>query len=98
MQEVRQKVIFDPKQVYDFELEKTMDEKVLIKEAWQMHWRQVQKRSIEVDVTNTDRAFGTILGAEITKRLYGYVCRRIPLPSNVTEPADRASVPSFQRV
>ena len=28
------------------------------------------KRSIEVDVTNTDRAFGTILGAEITKRFY----------------------------
>ena len=28
------------------------------------------KRSIEVDVTNTDRAFGTILGAEITKKFY----------------------------
>ena len=27
------------------------------------------KRSIEVDVKNTDRAFGTILGSEITKRL-----------------------------
>ena len=26
-----------------------------------------QKRSIEVDVTNTDRAFGTILGSEITR-------------------------------
>ena len=27
-----------------------------------------QKRSIEVDVTNTDRALGTLLGAEITRR------------------------------
>ena len=27
-----------------------------------------QKRSIEVDVTNTDRAFGTIFGSEITRR------------------------------
>ena len=27
-----------------------------------------QKRSVEVDVTNTDRAFGTLLGAEITRR------------------------------
>ena len=29
-----------------------------------------QKKSIEVDVSNTDRAFGTIFGSEITKR-YG---------------------------
>ena len=27
-----------------------------------------QKRSVEVDVTNTDRAVGTLLGAEITRR------------------------------
>ena len=27
------------------------------------------KRSIEVDVSNTDRAFGTILGSEITRKL-----------------------------
>ena len=27
-----------------------------------------QKKSIEVDVSNTDRAFGTIFGSEITKR------------------------------
>ena len=62
------KVTFDPKQVYDFELEKTLDEKVLLKQlgkAIDAH----QKRSIEVDVSNTDRAFGTILGSEITKRL-----------------------------
>ena len=36
------------------------------------------KRSIEVDVTNTDRAFGTILGAEITKQLSTIRCLRIP--------------------
>ena len=29
---------------------------------------QKQKRSVEVDVTNTDRAVGTLLGAEITRR------------------------------
>ena len=28
-----------------------------------------QKRSIEVDVMNTDRAVGTILGSEITRKL-----------------------------
>ena len=62
------KVTFDPKQVYDFELEKTLDEKVLLKQLGKAI-DAGQKRSIEVDVSNTDRAFGTILGSEITKRL-----------------------------
>lgn len=65
----KQKVTFDPKQVYDFELEKTLDEKVLLKQLSKA-MDAGQKRSIEVDVTNTDRAFGTILGSEITKRFY----------------------------
>ena len=65
----KQKVTFDPKQVYDFELEKTLDEKVLLKQLSKAMDAGV-KRSIEVDVTNTDRAFGTILGSEITKRFY----------------------------
>lgn len=60
------KVTFDPKQVYDFELEQTADEKVLLKKLKQALVNK-QKRSIEVDVTNTDRAFGTIFGSEITK-------------------------------
>ncbi len=63
-----QKVTFDAKQVYDFELEKTMDEKVLLKQLGKAI-AAGQKRSIEVDVANTDRAFGTILGSEITKKL-----------------------------
>ncbi|MCM1427145.1 MAG: glutamate synthase large subunit [Eubacterium sp.] len=63
----KEKVIFDPKQVYDFELEKTLDEKVLLKQlAGAMETGQ--KRSIEVDVSNTDRTFGTILGSEITRK------------------------------
>jgi len=64
----KQKVTFDPKQVYDFGLEKTLDERVLLKQL-DKAISTGQKRSIEVDVTNTDRAFGTILGSEITKRL-----------------------------
>ena len=63
----KEKVIFDPKQVYDFELEKTLDEKVLLKQLSKA-MESGQKRSIEVDVTNTDRTFGTILGSEITRR------------------------------
>ncbi len=64
----RSKVTFDPKQVYDFALEGTLDEKVLLKQL-QKAIDTRQKRSIEVDVGNTDRAFGTILGSEITKKL-----------------------------
>ena len=63
----KEKAVFDPKQVYDFELEKTMDERVLLKQL-DKALQTGQKRSIEVDVMNTDRAFGTILGSEITRK------------------------------
>ncbi|WP_044289278.1 glutamate synthase large subunit [Robinsoniella sp. KNHs210] len=60
------KVTFDPAQVYNFELEKTADEKILVKKL-KGALSNKQKRSIEVDVINTDRSFGTIFGSEITK-------------------------------
>ena len=58
---------YNPKKIFNFELEKTLDERVLVKEllpALEKH----QKRSLEVDVTNTNRTFGTIFGSEITRR------------------------------
>ena len=58
---------YDKKNVYDFELEKTVDEKILIKKLSDAMDKK-QKRSVEVDVTNTDRALGTLRGAEITRR------------------------------
>ncbi len=61
------KIHYDKKNVYDFELEKTVDEKVLIKKLEQA-MKNGQRRSVEVDVTNTDRSVGTLLGAEITRR------------------------------
>ena len=64
---MKQRVTFDSKQVYDFQLEKTLDERVLLKQLGKA-MDAGQKRSIEVDVSNVDRAFGTILGSEITKR------------------------------
>ncbi|MRM88350.1 glutamate synthase large subunit [Faecalicatena contorta] len=59
--------IFNPKKVYDFELKKTLDEKILLKQLLPA-LEKGQKRSIEVDVSNTDRTFGTMFGSEITKR------------------------------
>ena len=64
-----EKVTFDPKQVFDFHLEKTADETVLMKK-FKSALDHKQPKSIEVHVTNTDRTFGTQFGAEITRR-YG---------------------------
>ena len=60
---------YHKKDVYDFKLEKTADERILMKKL-KSALENKQKRSIEVDVSNTDRTFGTIFGAEITKRYY----------------------------
>ena len=62
-----QKVTFDPKAVYNFELEKTMDEKVLVKKCANAI-NKGQKTELSVNLTNIDRTFGTILGAEITRK------------------------------
>ena len=61
------KVTFDPAQVYDFHLEKTVDERLLLQKLGPA-LESRQKRSIEVDVSNTDRALGTIFGSEITRK------------------------------
>ncbi len=63
----KDKVTFLPKHVYDFELEKTKDMKVLLKK-FKDALEGGQKKSIQVEVTNTDRSFGTIFGSEITRR------------------------------
>ena len=61
------KMDYNHKKVYDFELEKTIDEKILLKKLGPA-LESGQKRSIEIDVHNTDRAVGTLFGAEITRR------------------------------
>lgn len=62
----KERMHYNKKNVYNFELEKTLDEKVLIKE-FSKALKENKKRSIEIDVKNTDRAFGTMFGSEITK-------------------------------
>ena len=63
-----QKVHFDPKDVYDFKLENTIDEKILLKKFAES-LNTGKKQRAEIKVTSTDRTLGTILGSEITKRL-----------------------------
>ncbi len=62
-----QKVTFDPSQVFDFKLEKTKDETVLMAKLGSK-LEKGEKGSLELDVSNVDRTFGTIFGSEITRR------------------------------
>lgn len=57
---------FKVEDIYDFELEKTIDEKILLK-RWKQALIKKQKKTIDIEVTNTDRAVGTIFGSEITR-------------------------------
>ncbi len=59
---------FNPKNVYDFELNKTLDEKVLLKSSPALD-KKAEEKHLKVDVTNTDRTFGTIFGSEITRNI-----------------------------
>ncbi len=60
-------VHFEPKDVYNFHLEQTADMKVLMKRFKPVFDKPVPK-SVEVQIGNTDRTFGTIFGSEITRR------------------------------
>ena len=64
-----EKHLFMPEDVYDFGLQKTIDEKVFLKE-FKSALAGKKKKKIEINVRNTDRTLGTIFGSEITKK-YG---------------------------
>ena len=63
------KVKYHEKNAYDFQLEKTVDMRILMKKLGPA-LEKGQKKSVELDVVNTDRSVGTIFGSEITKK-YG---------------------------
>ncbi|MEE0931048.1 MAG: glutamate synthase-related protein, partial [Acutalibacteraceae bacterium] len=57
---------YNEKKVFNFELDKTLDEKILLKKL-NFALKDKKKTTIDINVTNTDRTLGTIFGAEITK-------------------------------
>ena len=63
---------FNPAHVYDFKLNEVLDTKVLLKTLDQALKSQ-KKAEVSVDVSNTDRSFGTILGSHMTKTLGNFV-------------------------
>ena len=61
-----QRVTFHPEDACDFGLEKTLDEKVLLPKLGNA-LKKGTRASARVEVGNTDRTFGTLLGAELTR-------------------------------
>ena len=60
---------FDPADIYDFQLEKTVDEKELLK-AFEKA-KKAKKGTFSISISSTDRTVGTILGSEIQKNFGG---------------------------
>ena len=61
------KIEYAKKSYYDFELENTVDEKILLKD-FAKALETGKKASTSISVVNTDRSVGTLLGAEVTRR------------------------------
>ncbi|MGN0613302.1 MAG: glutamate synthase large subunit [Porcipelethomonas sp.] len=64
-----EKQCFNPDDVYDFRLSETADEKILMRKLGPSLKSKTSK-TVDAEVKNTDRSFGTLFGSEIT-RLYG---------------------------
>ncbi len=61
--------VFDPQHAYDFHLERTKDESVLLQSAKvKDSLSSGRPHTVEVKLLNTDRSFGTLLGSELTRR------------------------------
>ncbi len=63
----KENVTFNPEKVYNFGLDNSLDIKVLLKEM-RGALEKGQRRMIDINVSNTNRSFGTIFGSEITRR------------------------------
>ena len=65
----REDSVFEPEKAYDFKLEETIDEKkILASKEIKNAIKTGAKCELSLDITNTDRTLGTLLGAEITRK------------------------------
>ena len=66
--EADENITFDPGAEYDFKLNTTKDETVLLKNKSILEAIEKGKKTkLSIDVTNTDRTFATLLGAQLTR-------------------------------
>ena len=64
-----QNATFQPDHAYDFHLERTKEESVLLRDKELLDTLSTGKKHMfRIALSNIDRAFGTLLGAEITRR------------------------------
>ena len=64
-----EKAVFQPEYVYDFKLSSVKDEAVLLKKKdMKAAIEKGTPKEFEISVTNTDRTFGTLIGAEVTRK------------------------------
>ena len=61
---------YDPGQSFDFKLETTLDKRLLLP-LLPKKGKPAAHRVCQTDITCTDRAFGTLFGAEVTRRYGG---------------------------
>jgi len=70
--ETDENITFDPGAEYDFKLNTTKDETVLLKNKSILEAIEKGKKTkLSIDVTNTDRTFATLLGAQLTRVHHG---------------------------
>ena len=62
-----EEVKYHEKQLFDFNLENTVDEKILLKE-FSASLKSGKPKTVNIKIKNTDRTLGTILGSEITRK------------------------------
>lgn len=66
--ETDENITFDPSAEFDFKLNTTKDETVLLKNKSILEAIEKGKKTkLSIDVTNTDRTFATLLGAQLTR-------------------------------
>lgn len=66
--EADENITFDPSAEYDFKLNTTKDETVLLKNKSILDAIEKGKKTkLSINVTNTDRTFATLLGAQLTR-------------------------------
>ena len=65
----RSEQTFRPELAYDFKLKDTKDEQILLAStAVQQSIKKGKKSSVDIEISNIDRTFGTLLGAEVTRQ------------------------------
>ena len=65
--EWREAVAYDEKSAFDFHLSETVDVREL-EEKFRTSFQKGSRKTIEIQVKNTDRSLGTAFGSEITKK------------------------------